>query len=413
MERKRAVSLLRAVSTNDGDAVSLITSTPPAAWHDILLQLQLLELTPYFYSRLVRSPAAEHVPAEVLHRLQETYFLHAARNTLILEDLRKIIGILGQQGIEAIVLKGACLAETIYDDIALRPMHDIDILIRGKDLCSVEDILIGEGYGPRVRPPVSEQLLGHHHLIPFTRHGGPSFEVHAALTCIDGCAMLMDGFWDRASCVAFGGQSAFILSPEDLILHLCLHFSVNHRFSIIEMKNLCDICEVIRRYNTAIDWQTLGDRARGYGIGRYVSCTLQVAAALFGAELRVEDLRRMGHDDSGTTIADMLSDLLLDEAAIPLPDALEHMDRKNGLFSKALVLASSVAPPRSYLEQKYGVTDTGVPFYHSLYLRYWIESLMRGGEILLHLLSGSRRARAAMQRRREIVLINNWLRSGS
>ena len=412
MERKRAVSLLRAVSTNHEGAASLLAAVPAAAWHDVLRQLQLLELTPYFYSHLVRSPAADHVPAEVLHRLQETYFLHAARNALILEDLREIIGILRRHDIDAIVLKGACLAETVYDDIALRPMHDIDILVREEYLWVVQVVLIGAGYGPLMRPPVEEQLLRHHHLIPFTRPGRPSVEVHVTLARPGGpCAMDIDGFWNRARCAAFGGQTALILSPEDLLLHLCLHFSANHRFSILEMKNLCDISEIIRRYNSAIDWKTLGDRARGYGIGRYVYCTLRVAAVLFGAELRSEDLRCIGHDDSDTLMADMLADLLLeDETAIPLPDVLEHMDKENGLASMALLLARSVVPPRAYLARKYGVENAPAP--RSLYLRHWMKGLIRAGELLLHMLCGSTRARATMKRRRATILINNWLRSG-
>ncbi len=411
MERKRALSLLRAVSTDCGDAASLLSAIPPEGWDKILRQLRFLELSPYFYSHLMRSPSAVHVPADVLHSLQETYFLHAARNILILEDLGEVIGILGLRGIDVIVLKGACLAETVYDDIALRPMHDIDILIRKEDLSCAQAVLIGAGYGPRVRPPVSEQLLRHHHLIPFTRPGRPPVEVHAALTPFGSCSdIAIDGFWERARCASFGGLTALVLSPEDLILHICLHFSANHRFSIIELKNLCDVSEIIRRHKAVIDWKALGDRAQGYGIGRYVYCTLQAAVRLFGAELRPEDLRCMGHDDSDTRMADLLADLLLEEDAMPLPGALEHMDRENGLASKALVVARRLAPPMTYLAQKYGNernTASGL-----LYLRHWMEGVIRTGEFLVRLLLGSRGARAAMKRRRETCRINNWLRGG-
>jgi hypothetical protein len=249
MERKRAVSLMRAVCTNDVGAIAQLAAVSPAAWHDIIRQLQLLELTPLFFSYLARTSSAAHVPAEVLHRLREAYFLHAARNTIILKDLRTIIRILALHGIDAIVLKGACLAETIYDDFALRPMHDIDILIRQEDLCAAQAVLLGVGYGPGIRPPVADQLLRHHHLIPFTRPGRPSVEVHATLTSPRiPCAMAMEGFWDRARSVDLGGLKALTLSPEDLLLHLCLHFSANHRFSILEMRNLCDISETIKRY---------------------------------------------------------------------------------------------------------------------------------------------------------------------
>jgi len=402
---------MRAVCTNDGNAIALLDATPLAAWHDIIWQLQLLELAPLFFSHLVRTPAAAHVPAEVLHRLQEAYFLHAARNTIILQDLRAIIRILALHGIDAIVLKGACLIETVYDDIALRPMHDIDILIREEDLCVVQTVLLGAGYGPCMRPPVAEQILLHHHLIPFTRPGRPSVEIHVTLTPPSSpCAMDMDGFWDRARSAVFGGLRALTLSPEDLLLHLCLHFSANHQFSILEIKNLCDISETIKRHNADIDWKALGDRARGYGIGRYVYCTLRLAAELFGAQLRPEDLYRIEHDDPDAQMTDTLADLLLDETSIPLPDALDQMDKEVGLAPKALVLARSLVPPLSYLVRKYGVAETAAR--RSLYLRHWMEGMMRAGKFLLHLLCWSRRVRATITRRRATIRINNWLRSG-
>ena len=403
---------MRAAFTNDGSAIALLEATPLASWHDIIRQLQLLELAPLFFSHLARISAVAHVPAKVLHRLQEAYFLHAARNTIILEDLRAIIRILALHGIDAIVLKGACLAETVYDDIALRPMHDIDILIREEDLSAVQTVLLDAGYGPCMRPPVADQILRHHHLIPFTRPGRPSVEVHVTLTPPHSpCAMAMDVFWDRARSADFGGLTALTLSPEDLLLHLCLHFSINHQFSILEMKNLCDISETIRRHNADIDWKALGDRCREYGIGRYVYCTLRLASELLGAQLRPEDLNSIGNEDADTPTTGILADLLLDEAAIPLPDALEQMDREEGLAPKALVLARSIVPPLSYLVRKYGVTGTAAR--RSLYLRHWMEGIMRAGKFLAHLLCWSPGARATINRRRAAIRINNWLRNGS
>jgi hypothetical protein len=323
-----------------------------------------------------------------------------------------MIRIFGQRGIDAIILKGACLAETVYDDIALRPMHDIDILIKEGDLFVVQTVLLGMGYGPSMRPQVADQILRHHHLVPFTRPGRPSVEIHATLTPKRGpCAMDMDGFWARARRANFGGLTALTLSPEDLLLHLCLHFSANHRFSILEIRNLCDISETIKRYNDEIDWKAFADRARGYGIGRYVYCTLRLAAELFGAQLRPEDLYRIEHDDPDAQMTDTLADLLLDETYIPLPDAFEQMDREDDLAYKTRILMRSVVPAAGYLARKYGVAETEGR--RSLYLRHWIEGVIRAGKFLMYLLCGSRKARASIKRIRATSRINDWLRSSS
>jgi hypothetical protein len=110
-------------------------------------------------------------------------------------------------------------------------------------------------------------------------------------------------------------------------------------------------------------------------------------------------------------MADTMADLLLDETSISLPNALERMDREDGLASKTRVLARSVVPSLGYLARKYGVADTIAR--RSLYLRYWMEGVMKAGEFLGLLLCGSSSARAAITRRRATVRINNWLRNGA
>ena len=414
MERKLTITLLRSLCSGDREAPALLREVPPGAWGDILRQLEVMDLAPLFFSRLMRASAAHLIPQKIAKSLGNAYFLHAARNLVIFEDLESLLRRFTQTGIDAIVLKGACLAETVYDDMALRPMNDIDFLVRECDLKAAQETLIGMGYGPSMRPPIADQLRLHHHLIPFTRPARPSVEVHWTLSPLARLSVMdMDGFRERAVRAGFGGTTALILSPEDLLLHLCLHFSANHRFSILQMKNLCDIAETIKRYRTSIDWKALNDRARGYGVGKYIYCTLRVAAKLFGAEVRPEDIEQIDHEDADMVMADMVAEHLMEEDPVPLPDVLELMDREVSLGRKLKVLARCIVPSRGSLSRKYEWTAAAGKAWPYLYMRHWLDGLSRLWKILGQLLSSRKGARDIIRRRREAMCITNWLRSGS
>ena len=73
-----------------------------------------------------------------------------------------------------------------------------------------------------------------------------------------------------------------MLSPEDLLLHLCLHASFTHRFRV-GLRACWDILETVNHYGQAIDWDLVVRRAQAWGIGRYVYLTLRLVRDLLGA----------------------------------------------------------------------------------------------------------------------------------
>ena len=70
------------------------------------------------------------LPAEVETALRQSYYLTAACNLRLFAALDQALRALAARGIEVIVLKGAALAQTVYPSVALRPMGDLDVLVR-------------------------------------------------------------------------------------------------------------------------------------------------------------------------------------------------------------------------------------------------------------------------------------------
>ncbi|MCK4529160.1 signal peptidase I, partial [candidate division WOR-3 bacterium] len=81
------------------------------------------------------------IPKYVTEELKEDYYLNAARNALIFKELGKALETFRKAGLQVIVMKGAALAEAVYGNLALRPMADVDLLVKKETLRQVDELL--------------------------------------------------------------------------------------------------------------------------------------------------------------------------------------------------------------------------------------------------------------------------------
>ena len=262
------VSTLRSIATEDGLRRTGITHH---------------ELPPYQPSTPTLSTTP--VPSNVLQRLREIYLMTGARNTLLYQELGLVLQALQHDNIPVIVLKGAHLAALVYRHIALRPMSDIDLLVRRSDLERAAAKLHDLGFtGPPAGevPMVSQE--GHHlpmmHKAPETGievHWAPFWPPRLAGIANDGC-------WARSCPATIAGAATRVLSPEDLLLHVCLHDACHapHGPFGSGLRPLCDIAEIIRHYRETIWWAEVQARAVEWHAERSVYLALWLARELLG-----------------------------------------------------------------------------------------------------------------------------------
>ena len=96
--------------------------------------------------RQVADNCPEVVPPKVLVKWQRLYKAHAQRNLKITRGLIQVLNLLADNGIIAVSYKGPLLAAVAYGDIAFRQFVDLDILVSGKDIGRVRDLLSSQGY---------------------------------------------------------------------------------------------------------------------------------------------------------------------------------------------------------------------------------------------------------------------------
>jgi hypothetical protein len=252
-------------------------------------------LAPLLYHTLRGLPGQAGFPAGAMGALHELYRDNALRNMAIYGQLHKVLATLDDLEIPAIVLKGAYLAQAIYRDLALRQMNDIDILVNGNHLDKVEQVMNKLGY--RVAPIHKDRkylLNDHFHLLFVSSEDRIPLEIHWRLMrpnnpfSIDTVET-----WEKARQVSLAGSLAWGLSPEHLVLHICLHVSYQHKFDFFALRSLCDLAEISRHFCNKINWGRVRETSRQWGIDRSIYLTLRMAGELLGAAIPDEFLQHL------------------------------------------------------------------------------------------------------------------------
>ncbi len=168
--------------------------------------------------------------------------INAYRAQRALRDLRELLGALGGQGIHPIVLKGPSLALGLYRDPGLRPMGDLDLLVKEGDESRAMRALAAMGYiaqGEVMTRWEAENLVSH--LPVLTARGRMPVEIHFRLFPR---AMPLfpdeEGVWERATQGEFAGVRFLRLAAPDELLYLCGHI-VRHDSDAHKLIWFCDL----------------------------------------------------------------------------------------------------------------------------------------------------------------------------
>lgn len=380
-------------------------------WESVTEQLLKLDIAPLIYASICIHPTHLNIPSSAVRKLGEAYRRSGIQNMFLYDDLRAIAGELGKEGIEFIVLKGAFLGGVTYRDPATRPMKDIDILVRLGDLPVVQKTILGMGYGPHDRPDVEEQCRRHHHLIPFTSGGKAPLEVHWTIPSPDQVARIPgDELWKRARGATIEGMPVLTLSPEDMLLHCCLHFMTNQMARKFEVKSIVDIHMLLDHYRHAFDWPLLVTSANAYGVGRYVYCALSLIREMTGADIPDDVLKSLSHDAGDAAMADIIAEHCFIQPLRVMPDAVSRLAKETSGGQKLKILFGYVFPSYRYLRARF--PDLGTACRMAYYRAYLGHVLRMIGSLSLSCLLKTPEAAELLNFEKKRVTFERWIERG-
>lgn len=149
-------------------------------WEDFVWMGSSHFVLPALYSAFRRNGILPLLPEDLAEHLGHIHSLNFKRNLEILAQCKEINNRLSHSGIEVLFLKGAgLLLSGLYAGTGDRLMEDIDMLVRGKDIAKVSEVLAESGYLPVENGSVEEDYLEHHHLPPLRNSRYPAvLELH-------------------------------------------------------------------------------------------------------------------------------------------------------------------------------------------------------------------------------------------
>ncbi len=282
MADSRALLLACLKQEAEEEKIKILNALSEEEWEALIKEASRHGLVPFIFNSLKPYYPDQQIPLHYQERLRSGYYASAARNMRFYHQLGEVVKLFNAEGIPVILLKGAHLAKYVYGNIALRPMVDIDLLVKKGDLAKVQSLLTEDGY--KTSEEETWFKTEKKHLPPFCKDGF-ILEVHAyianppILERVD-----MNSLWNRAEKATLEETEVLLLSPEDLFLHLCLHTCIQHNLENGLIACLDTAC-ILKRYDKEMNWQRLWKEASFLGVERAVYLMLALTEKIMSTPM--------------------------------------------------------------------------------------------------------------------------------
>ena len=379
-----AVAWLRPIA---GGSAEDLHAVPWESWENVIAAAAKGGVLEALIVRLRESglmAALPHALWRQLERVEHHAALAALGNQRTFVQLARV---LVAADVPVVPYKGIDLAHTVYPDMRMRPMTDVDLWVRAEELPAALDALATAGLV--FKPSPTRQALyprawdgevklrrrDDDHTAAELHHGPyPGEWLHRAAR-IDRAAT-----WDRLQAGALLGHPVLRLAPEDHALEVALHATINHQFSYVPLRQLLDLVMLAR---AGLDTEKLAARARVWRITRPVRLAFALASeayeepstTLIAERLALEDPRINPLRTWGLpTLSDILEARRLSRTR--LARYVYFLQLTHGWADATRLLVPGVWPERSWLVARYGSAGPQARLRH---LRVLLSRDRRGG----------------------------------
>lgn len=232
---------------------------------------------PLIYLRL-KGMDATLIPPEIMASLQQHYHNNVMKMLHLSREMSQICGVLKDNGVRTLLLKGPILATQLYGDLAHRTSKDLDILVDVDDVEKVERVLLQLGYELQDERILENWKKTSHHMSYEHKQHSAQIEVHWRLNPHYDKSFSFDSLWERRNDVMLSHQIYHYLGNEDLLSYLADHGA---RHGWFRLRWLMDIAMLLPMINSG-DMRVHFER---YGGQQYVGQAFILLSRLFSVDI--------------------------------------------------------------------------------------------------------------------------------
>jgi len=275
-------------------------------------------------------------------------------------ELRNIVQLFHQHGIDLILLKGAVLTSVVYPDTCLRSMSDLDLLVQPVDVQRALRLIEAGGFGcPNYYSSIHpEQFSGWsvpataEIAVPLHKSGTRAFvEFHTQLESAEPAYPVPTAvLWDGAEDVELCGLACKTLEKHEFLLHLIMHLSEHHVFEH-GLRSLLDVHLWIERHQAQLNWQLIADQATRRGYAQWVYLTLRMVRDALATPVPEAALTALGAPGQLAAMQQLAYEQVLAEGRVAgnLPHFLIKTLAQPTVSSAARLIIRRLLPRRAAL----------------------------------------------------------------
>ena len=297
------------------------------------------------------------VPERAARHLQSARTLVAHRQTHLTWEVDRILWALRDLDVPVIALKGVAYMLAGLPAARGRLASDVDLMVPESSLAMVESRLLERGWMRGAIEYYDDRYYRRWmHEIPPLRHAERDTEIDIHHRIVPRTsrfhfdpALLLE----RVS--PLPGCRAFVLAPEDMVLHALLHLLLEgDPQEGLRLRDLVDVAGLVGDFGLEpAFWDRLVVRAEQLGLGRLLYYGLRQTSALLGTQVPATARQRLARQGPTPPVR------LLMDRLVPLAMLPEHPDypRRRVAFSRWLlyVRAHWLRMPPALLAQHLGV----------------------------------------------------------
>ncbi len=241
-------------------------------WERIFSTAKLHGVAPLVYVNLRHCVnSGLDMPEEILKQFRLTVMQNTLAKEAIARQLVRALSFFSEQSIRVMLIKGAALDYLVYDQNYYTVINDVDLVLSLKP--------------DETTPERFSEFMAY-----FDRSGVEyDYYEHHDMTMNGTLPVDFDRIWREALPLKIGQHQAWVMSPEDVLISLCIN-SCRKRY--FRLKALCDIAETISRFDN-LDWSKLVEKATSYDCRAIVYAALLITQLTLGCALPTDVLDRL------------------------------------------------------------------------------------------------------------------------
>ncbi len=359
-------------------------SFTPTDWKEFAQQAQREGIAPLVYW-VFSQREINPMPKSIREFFRAAYLQTWAKNQVILKELASLAIRFEEAGIEVVVLKGACFALTLYPDIGLRGMGDLDILVPADKITRAVEIAKTLGYADILRDvaPKLQEALNHEILMEKQITPLITLEIHRSLVADRSFvyAVPVEWFWSQTENLKKAGYAnALMLSPIAQLLYASAHIALQHGEKDAPLRWYYDVDLLIRAYAERMDWDALLSQAKNFKWGSALRAVIFKTREYFDTPIPREIENQLANiSDQNQKLVEMLKH----KPATHILEEFQKMAVLNGR-ARLQLMWTLIFPDAAYMRWRYQF-QTGwlLPAY---YLIRWLGIFKDGVSTLRSLL---------------------------